>query len=138
MINLDYSGPLEAIRARIEADAAPIKAFVGVLPPTEGVSLVLTGGAVRHDYAGNVQAPLQFAINAKAKGAQEAADMLAVAQSVIHRLTMETAAWQLTGVSVQRGPAQAGLDPQGYTLLTSSATARLVYWHDPESEEAGA
>lgn len=133
MINLDYTGPLEAIRAKIEEYAPGVKAFVGILPPNAGVSLVMTGGAVRHDFAGNIAVPLQFAINAKAKSAEAAADMLAQAHAAVHRLTLSGDGWQMTGVSVQRGPAQAGMDPQGWTLLTSSATARLMYWEEADA-----
>ena len=133
MINLDYTGPLEAIRAKIEEYAPGVKAFVGVLPTGAGVSLVVTGGAVRHDYAGNVSVPLQFAVNAKAKGAEAAADLLAQAHAAINRLTLSGDGWQMTGLSVQRAPAQAGMDPQGWTLLTSSATARLFYWEEADA-----
>lgn len=128
MINLDYVTPLEAIRARIEAESTGVRAFVGILPPEAGISLVMTGGAARHDYAGNVMVPLQFAMNAKGKGIQEATELLGAASSAIHRMTASGDGWQMTGVSIQRGPAQVASDPQGWCLMTTSGTARLVYW----------
>lgn len=132
MINLDYEAPLELIRAKIETDTGE-RAFVGVLPPETGVSLVLTGGAVRHDFAGNIAVPLQFAVNVKAKGAQACAALLGAASAAVHRMTGEGANWQMTGVSIQRGPAQVASDPQGWCLLSATGTARLMYWEEADA-----
>lgn len=136
MISLDYVTPLEAIRARIEEGVPGARAFVGVLPPEAGISLVMTGGAARHDYAGNVIVPLQFALNAKGKGMEEAAQLLGAASSAIHRMTGAGDGWQMTGVSIQRGPAQVASDPQGWCLMTTSGTARLVYWAEDDAAPA--
>ena len=131
MIDITYVEPLEAIRAAIEATTGA-RAFVGVLPPNEGISLVMTGGAVQHDLAGNVAVRMQFAVNAKGKGQESAAALLGAAQSAINRLTPAGTNWQCTGVSMNGGPVQVGSDPQGYFLMGSTATARLIYWqHDP-------
>lgn len=132
MINLDYEAPLELIRAKIEQETGA-RAFVGVLPPETGISIVMTGGAVRHDYAGNIAVPMQFAMNAKAKGAQACAGLLAAASSAIQRMTADGTGWQMTGVSVQRGPAQVASDPQGWCLLSATGTARLMYWEEAEA-----
>ena len=66
MITITYEEPLEQLRLAIEA--AGLNAYVGVLPPAEGVSLVMTGGAVMHDLAGNVLVRMQITVNVKARG----------------------------------------------------------------------
>lgn len=129
MINITYEGPMEKIRAAIEAAMPGARAFVGVLPPGEGISLVMTGGAVQHDLAGNVLVRMQFAVNAKAKGQETATAMLGSALSAIHRLTFAGDGWACTGVSTNGGPVQVGSDPQGYVLMGGTATARLIFWN---------
>ena len=101
-----------------------------------GISLVMTGGAARHDYAGNAIVPLQFALNAKGKGMEEAAQLLGAASSAIHRMTGAGDGCQMTGVSIQRGPGQVASDPQGWCLMTTSGTARLVYWAEDDDAPA--
>lgn len=134
MINITYTEPMEEIRAAIETALQPVKAFVGVLPPGDGISLVMTGGAVQHDLAGNVAVRMQFAVNAKAKGQETATAMLGSALSAIHRLTFEGDGWACTGVSTNGGPVQVGSDPQGYVLMGGTATARLIFWNGEAQE----
>ena len=134
MITITYEEPLEQLRLAIEA--AGLNAYVGVLPPAEGVSLVMTGGAVMHDLAGNVLVRMQITVNVKARGQAEASEMLGAAQAAFHRLTYRGDNWQITGATMQSSAVQVASDPQGWFLFSSTATARVAYWqHDPPAED---
>ena len=130
MITITYDEPLEKIRLAIQA--AGLNAYVGTLPPAAGVSLVITGGAVTHDLAGNIMARLTLGVNVKAHGQEDANQMLGTAQAAFNRLTDSGDNWQITGASMQSGAVQVASDPQGWFLFSSTATLRIAYWeHDP-------
>ena len=145
-MQLDFTGPLEAIRAAMAAAVDPLPVFIGPLPPQDGVALVATGGPVESDMAGNYYARVGIQVNSKGISQGAALTAMATALDAVRWFQAEGDSWVITGISMTRPMAYLGPDTMHFELYAAGITARMAFERidDPaqapqgESEEAGA
>ena len=128
---LNYIEPLEALRVILKDHG--LVAYVGELPPRDGVALAIIGGETRYDFRGDARVRAQVAITGKASVQARALELCQEAASQLQWTEAWSNGWKLTGAGARGTPVFIGQDKGGAYMYAIQYNARLIFWAESEA-----